>query len=114
MSGALNREDVSQYKLLVQAVDNYEYGFLNGESRKAFHTITVTVSDVNDETPKMGPLSGDCALVNEFHAIRDTIAFLTAIDGDDRKFSIDLLKILFNFSLNDSQYTQWKGCAQYY
>ena len=86
MSNVLNREDMSHYKLLVQAVDNYEYGFLTGESRKAFHTITVVVSDVNDEIPKIVPLSGDCALINEFHPIRDTIAFLSAIDGDDRKF----------------------------
>jgi cadherin 23 len=83
VSNVLNREDMSQYKLLVQAVDNYDYGFLTGESRKAFHTITVTVTDVNDETPTIVPQTSDCAVVNEFHPIRDMITYVTAIDGDD-------------------------------
>ena len=80
---------MSQYKLLVQAVDNYEYGFLTGESRKAFHTINVVVTDVNDETPKVLAPSADCVVINEFHQIRDVITLIQAMDGDDRK----LLKI---------------------
>ena len=83
MSGVLNREEMSQYKLLVQAVDNYEYGFLTGESRKAFHTITVTVTDVNDETPVIVQQLGDCAFINEFHPIRDVVTYVSAVDGDD-------------------------------
>lgn len=79
----LNREEVSQYKLLVQAWDNYEFGFTTGESRKAFKTITVIITDVNDETPLIQPLTGECALINEFHPIRDIVTTITAIDGDD-------------------------------
>jgi len=68
---------------LVQAWDNYEYGFTTGESRKAFKTITVTITDVNDEIPVIIPQLGDCAIINEFHPIRDVITYVNAIDADD-------------------------------
>lgn len=85
MAGKLDREEVAHYKLLVQAWDNYEFGFATGESRKAFKTITVIITDVNDETPMITPQLGECAFVNEFHAIRDAIVMVNALDADDRK-----------------------------
>ncbi|RWS28589.1 cadherin-23-like protein [Leptotrombidium deliense] len=79
----LDREEIDSYNLLIQAVDNYEYGYITGESRKTFKQITVLILDVNDETPIIKqPL--DCALVNEFHPLRDTVTVITATDNDDR------------------------------
>ena len=82
MANKLDREEISQYNLIIQAVDNYEYGFSSGESRKAFEQIFVKVLDVNDETPIIDPLNG-CAMVSEFLPLRETVAFITAKDKDD-------------------------------
>lgn len=79
---------MATYKLLVQAWDNYEYGFSTGESRKAFKTLTIVVSDVNDETPVIvAPSGGDaqCTSVTEFHGLHETVMAVKAVDGDDRK-----------------------------
>lgn len=81
----LDREQTSSFKLLVQAWDNYDYGFSTGESRKAFKTVTVVVADVNDETPVIvapGP-EAHCASVTEFHALHEPVVTLKAVDADD-------------------------------
>lgn len=36
----LDRETVSSYSLIVEAWDNYQYGYASGESRNAFKQIT--------------------------------------------------------------------------
>ncbi|XP_053210328.1 cadherin-23-like [Panonychus citri] len=82
VANKLDREEMSSYNLLIQAVDNYEYGFVTGESRKAFQQITITISDVNDETPFISIPSG-CSITNEFLPLRDTITLITATDKDD-------------------------------
>lgn len=87
----LDREQVSTYKLLVQAWDNYEYGFSTGESRKAFKTLTIVITDVNDETPSVvsPPFNNECTSITEFHSINDAVITVKALDLDDRKpFSI--------------------------
>jgi len=78
---------MSTYKLLVQAWDNYEYGFSTGESRKAFKTLTIVITDVNDETPVIvSPQpSADCTSITEFHSINDAVVTVKALDADDRK-----------------------------
>lgn len=78
---------MSSYKLLVQAWDNYEYGFSTGESRKAFKTLTIIISDVNDETPKIifpAPDS-ECTMISEFHNVNEPVVVLQAQDNDDSK-----------------------------
>lgn len=82
MANKLDREEVSHYNLLVQAVDNYEYGFVTGESRRAFQQVSVKILDVNDETPTINKPSS-CAQVNEFLPIRETVTIVTATDKDD-------------------------------
>uniref|UniRef100_T1KWL6 Cadherin domain-containing protein n=2 Tax=Tetranychus urticae TaxID=32264 RepID=T1KWL6_TETUR len=82
VANKLDREETSSYNLLIQAVDNYEYGFVTGESRRAFQQIIITISDVNDETPFISIPSG-CSTANEFLPLRDTITVLTATDKDD-------------------------------
>ena len=57
VSSPLDREEQSSYNLLVQAYDNYQYGFTTGDSRNSFIQLTVHVSDVNDETPQFVEVS---------------------------------------------------------
>ncbi|XP_042895459.1 cadherin-23 isoform X2 [Parasteatoda tepidariorum] len=82
VASPLDREDKDVYTLVVQAWDNYDYGFATGESRKAFKQITVHVIDVNDEPPVFVKQEV-CATVTEFHRIRDTIFMVSASDADD-------------------------------
>ncbi|XP_067141770.1 cadherin-23 isoform X2 [Centruroides vittatus] len=79
---SLDREEVSSYTLIVQAWDNYEYGFSTGESRKAFKQVTVYVTDINDNRPEFIK-QRMCATVTEFHDIRETIFMVSANDKDD-------------------------------
>ncbi|XP_014258581.1 cadherin-23-like isoform X2 [Cimex lectularius] len=79
----LNREDVNSYMLIVQAWDNYQFGFASGESRNAFKQIMVNVLDVNDEIPRFTHLPENCVVITEFHEPRDTILLLKAVDSDD-------------------------------
>lgn len=86
VASKLDREQVSHYQLMVQAWDNYEFGFTTGESRKAFKTISVRVLDVNDEAPIIihhETQSGGCASINEFHQLGETITTVQATDKDD-------------------------------
>ena len=80
---------MASYKLLVQAWDNYEYGFSTGESRKAFKTLSIVVTDVNDETPVIVAPAPDapCTTVTEFHGLHEVVMSVKAIDGDDRKLN---------------------------
>src|SRR6218665_359527 len=83
----LDREQVSSYKLLVQAWDNYDYGFSTGESRKAFKTLTIVISDVNDETPIIiSPgAESEWTRITEFHAANEQVVTVRGDDGDDPK-----------------------------
>lgn len=90
MADKLDREQMSTYKLLVQAWDNYDYGYSTGESRKAFKTLTIVVTDVNDETPRIvsPPVDAECTLISEFHSIHDPVTTVKAVDADDRKIDV--------------------------
>ncbi|XP_073991281.1 cadherin 88C isoform X3 [Rhodnius prolixus] len=79
----LNREEISSYMLIIQAWDNYQFGYASGESRNAFKQIMVTIMDVNDETPRFTHLPESCVAVTEFHEPRDSIILLKATDSDD-------------------------------
>lgn len=41
VASPLDREDKDSYTLVVQAWDNYDYGFSTGESRKAFKQVNI-------------------------------------------------------------------------
>ncbi|CAG7830108.1 unnamed protein product [Allacma fusca] len=78
----LDREEVSSYSLVVQAWDNYRFGYAAGESRNAFKQIVVDVADINDEVPVFEPVEpNSCASVTEFH--EDIITTVRAKDNDD-------------------------------
>ena len=83
VSEALNREEENVYNLIVQAYDNYQFGFTTGESRNAFAQITVRVTDVNDEAPVFREVAKDCALITEFHEVSEPILTVRAKDNDD-------------------------------
>ncbi|BES92052.1 Cadherin domain [Nesidiocoris tenuis] len=81
----LNREETSSYLLIVQAWDNYQFGYASGESRNAFKQLSVIILDVNDEAPQFTHLPESCVAITEFHEPRDTIILLKATDADDPK-----------------------------
>ncbi|XP_039274949.1 cadherin-23, partial [Nilaparvata lugens] len=83
ISDRLNREEQSAYMLVIEAWDNYQFGYASGESRNAFKQIVVNVLDVNDEAPVLDRLPEQCVTVTEFHDPSDVITQLKATDADD-------------------------------
>ena len=63
MASQLDREEKSFYDLLVQAYDNYKYGFTTGDSRHSFIQLTVFVEDVNDEAPEFVEMNSQCTSI---------------------------------------------------
>ncbi|CAH2076820.1 unnamed protein product, partial [Iphiclides podalirius] len=82
VSEPLDRETQATYNLVVEAWDNYQFGYLSGESRNAFKQIIVRVEDVNDNAPVLH-VPSECATVTEFHDPREPVAALAASDADD-------------------------------
>ena len=99
----LDREVQDKYTLIVQAYDNYHFGFTTGESRNSFAQVIVSITDVNDQIPVFEEDYVDkpenqhnCAIINEFHDTNEAILTARAKDGDDPRtpngvveFSID-------------------------
>ncbi|XP_050524905.1 cadherin-23 [Daktulosphaira vitifoliae] len=83
VADVLDREQLSTYNLIVEAWDNYQYGYVSGESRNAFKQIMVTVSDINDMAPGFEHLPTECVVVTEFHTVGDIILLVKANDADD-------------------------------
>nr|CAD7259200.1 unnamed protein product [Timema shepardi] len=82
VSDSLNREEQSSYMLIIEAWDNYQFGYTNGESRNAFKQIGVNIVDVNDESPVFEPING-CVTITEFHELREVVTVVRATDADD-------------------------------
>ncbi|KAJ9587165.1 hypothetical protein L9F63_019319, partial [Diploptera punctata] len=82
VSDKLNREEQSFYMLIIEAWDNYQFGYATGESRNAFKQIGVNIVDVNDEVPVFEPIYG-CITVTEFHDLHDMVTLIKATDADD-------------------------------
>ncbi|KRT78307.1 Cadherin, partial [Oryctes borbonicus] len=78
----LDRETKQTYLLVVEAWDNYQYGFSSGESRNAFKHINVTILDVNDNPPQL-LLPSACISITEFHEPGRPITEVHASDADD-------------------------------
>ncbi|XP_043267778.1 cadherin-23 [Venturia canescens] len=78
----LDWETKSSYVLIIEAWDNYQFGYTAGESRNAFKQIEVIVQDVNDNAPML-ELPQECVTISEFHDTRDVIAIARAKDIDD-------------------------------
>ncbi|GFG38793.1 hypothetical protein Cfor_02805 [Coptotermes formosanus] len=82
VSDRLNREEQSTYMLIIEAWDNYQFGYASGESRNAFKQIGVNIVDVNDEAPVFEPIYG-CVTITEFHDLHDIVTTVKASDADD-------------------------------
>lgn len=86
----LDREEQASYALVLQAFDNFRYGYATGESRNAFKQITVNILDTNDQVPKFledeASREDSCNSVTEFH--EDVIMTIRAKDGRKNKIII--------------------------
>ncbi|CAL1677979.1 unnamed protein product [Lasius platythorax] len=82
VADVLDWETKHSYVLVIEAWDNYQFGYTAGESRNAFKQIQVIVIDVNDNAPKMD-IPQDCISISEFHDIRDLVYVIKAKDADD-------------------------------
>ncbi|XP_030761227.1 cadherin-23-like, partial [Sitophilus oryzae] len=78
----LDREDRASYMLIIEAWDNYQYGFNARESRNAFKHLNVTLLDVNDNTPELVVETG-CINITEFQEVNQPITLAHASDDDD-------------------------------
>uniref|UniRef100_T1IXK9 Cadherin domain-containing protein n=1 Tax=Strigamia maritima TaxID=126957 RepID=T1IXK9_STRMM len=78
----LDRETRDNYNLIVEAWDNYQYGFSNRESRNAFKQVFIKVLDVNDQVPLIAPHEG-CSVITEYHRVGETIRVIRGSDGDE-------------------------------
>ncbi|XP_063975231.1 cadherin-23 isoform X2 [Diachasmimorpha longicaudata] len=78
----LDWEVKSSYVLIIEAWDNYQFGYTTGESRNAFKQIEILVEDVNDNTPIID-VPEECVMISEFHDPKDVVALIKAKDSDN-------------------------------
>ncbi|XP_066601612.1 cadherin-23 [Prorops nasuta] len=78
----LDWETTHSYVLVIEAWDNYQFGYTAGESRNAFKQIQLSIIDINDNAPKIDASQG-CITISEFHDIRDVIGMIKVKDADD-------------------------------
>ncbi|XP_068152690.1 cadherin-23 [Drosophila tropicalis] len=78
----LDRETKNSYNLVIEAWDNYQFGFLAGESRNAFKQVFISILDENDNAPEVS-LPTSCVLITEYHELHERIASIVAKDADD-------------------------------
>ena len=102
----LDREVQDKYTLIVQAYDNYHFGFTTGESRNSFAQVIVSITDVNDQVPVFEEDYVDkpenqhnCAIINEFHDTNEAILTARAKGQLISKCLFDVL----NFQRNNSK-----------
>nr|XP_023023050.1 cadherin-23 [Leptinotarsa decemlineata] len=82
----LDREEKANYLLIIEAWDNYQYGFNSGESRNAFKHVNVTILDVNDNAPVLH-VPPYCVNITEFHEPGQPVTAVHASDADDPETS---------------------------
>ncbi|XP_044252213.1 cadherin-23 [Drosophila takahashii] len=78
----LDRESKDSYNLVIEAWDNYQFGFLAGESRNAFKQVFISLMDENDNPPEVS-LPGSCVLITEYHELHERVASIVGKDADD-------------------------------
>ncbi|XP_017865167.1 PREDICTED: cadherin-23 [Drosophila arizonae] len=78
----LDRETKDSYNLVIEAWDNYQFGFLAGESRNAFKQVFINILDENDNEPEVS-LPSSCILITEYHELHESIASIVGRDADD-------------------------------
>nr|XP_036674405.1 cadherin-23-like [Drosophila suzukii]XP_036674406.1 cadherin-23-like [Drosophila suzukii]XP_036674407.1 cadherin-23-like [Drosophila suzukii] len=78
----LDRESKDSYNLVIEAWDNYQFGFLAGESRNAFKQVFISLLDENDNPPEVS-LPVSCVLITEYHELHERVASIVGKDADD-------------------------------
>ncbi|KAH8330723.1 hypothetical protein KR067_006821 [Drosophila pandora] len=78
----LDRESKDSYNLVIEAWDNYQFGFLAGESRNAFKQVFISVLDENDNPPEVS-LPSSCVHITEYHELHERVAIISGKDADD-------------------------------
>ncbi|KAH8293460.1 hypothetical protein KR054_000643 [Drosophila jambulina] len=78
----LDRESKDSYNLVIEAWDNYQFGFLAGESRNAFKQVFISILDENDNPPEVS-LPTSCVLITEYHELHERVASIAGKDADD-------------------------------
>ncbi|XP_055377759.1 cadherin-23 isoform X2 [Condylostylus longicornis] len=78
----IDRETKDFYVLVVEAWDNYQFGYAAGESRNTFKQIFVNVLDENDSPPELSLPIG-CVQITEYHDTKEVIATIRGKDADD-------------------------------
>ncbi|XP_076254709.1 cadherin 88C [Rhynchophorus ferrugineus] len=79
---SLDREEKENYMLIIEAWDNYQYGFNARESRNAFKHLNVTIVDANDNPPEL-TVETACVNITEFQEVDQPITLVHASDADD-------------------------------
>ena len=97
-SEPLDRESQDKYILIIEAYDNYHFGFTTGDSRHSFAQVIVSITDVNDQVPvfeadQQSP--HNCAIINEFHDIDEPIltGTLCSRNFQNVKLRLDFVEI---------------------
>uniref|UniRef100_A0A1B0CCE9 Putative cadherin egf lag seven-pass g-type receptor n=1 Tax=Lutzomyia longipalpis TaxID=7200 RepID=A0A1B0CCE9_LUTLO len=80
----LDREIKDDYMIVIEAWDNYQFGYLSGESRNTFKQLFIKIIDENDSPPVLHFPVG-CVQITEYHDLREFIAKIKATDADDPK-----------------------------
>ncbi|GAB0096475.1 Cadherin [Sergentomyia squamirostris] len=84
VSDKIDREIKDDYMIVIEAWDNYQFGYLSGESRNTFKQLFIKVLDENDSPPVLQLPSG-CVQITEYHDLREFVAKIKATDDDDPK-----------------------------
>uniref|UniRef100_A0A1B0B4Y0 Cadherin domain-containing protein n=1 Tax=Glossina palpalis gambiensis TaxID=67801 RepID=A0A1B0B4Y0_9MUSC len=79
----LDRETKDFYMLVIEAWDNYQFGFSAGESRNAFKQVFVTILDENDNAPQIDKDFSECVFITEYHELNEKIVTIKGSDNDD-------------------------------
>ena len=103
-SEPMDRETQDKFVLIIEAYDNYHFGFTTGDSRHSFAQVVISVTDVNDQVPvfeveEQNNSPHNCAIINEFHAIGKRNMPLK-----NRIRSLYILAVLDVFHVKTSQY----------
>lgn len=98
----IDREEKSSYMVVIEVWDNYQFGYLSGESRNAFKQFlyaicaalclckisnlnsncSINILDENDSPPVLD-VPKNIVSISEYHDILNPVLHIKAIDADD-------------------------------
>lgn len=100
----IDREEKSSYMVVIEVWDNYQFGYLSGESRNAFKQFlyefvqiafgvrflikkikpnrSINILDENDSPPVLD-IPKNLVSISEYHDLLNSILHIKAVDADD-------------------------------